>query len=162
MPIADLGCQLVRRVDRDVHLPPEHPLRLANRVRDLGERGLTHDHEVQVARPNLLPSRHRAEDECYLDPFGPAEWPRNTRLVIEVAGSTDEEVSVARGEQVAIRVTAHNARNSPLWSPPGKVWLDYTAPAALKARYDVSGRDKAFAKMTGALDKMTNAALKAE
>ncbi len=61
----------------------------------------------------------------YLDPFGPSEWPRNTRLVIEVAGSTDAEVSVARGEQVAIRVTAHNARNSPLWSPPGKVWLDY-------------------------------------
>ena len=61
----------------------------------------------------------------YLDPFGPAEWPRNTSLVIEVAGSTEPVVAVARGEQVAIKVTAVNARRSPLWTPPAKVWLDY-------------------------------------
>ncbi|MFH1732822.1 MAG: DUF4175 family protein [Planctomycetota bacterium] len=61
----------------------------------------------------------------YLDPFGPAEWPRNTRLIIEVAGSTEPVVSVARGEQIAIKVTAVNARRSPLWAPPAKVWLDY-------------------------------------
>ncbi len=44
----------------------------------------------------------------------------------------------------------------------GKVWLAYTAPAALKARYGVTGRDAVFEKMTGALDKLTGAALKAE
>lgn len=44
----------------------------------------------------------------------------------------------------------------------GKVWLAYTAPAALKARHGVSGRDAVFQKMTGALDKLTNAALKAD
>lgn len=44
----------------------------------------------------------------------------------------------------------------------GKVWLGYTAPAALKARHNVNGRDEVFKKMTGALDKLTNAAIKAE
>lgn len=44
----------------------------------------------------------------------------------------------------------------------GKVWLGYTAPAALKARHGVSGRDEIFKKMTGALDKLTSAAVKAE
>lgn len=44
----------------------------------------------------------------------------------------------------------------------GKVWLGYTAPGALKARHGVSGRDEVFKKMTGVLDKLTNAAVKAE
>ena len=44
----------------------------------------------------------------------------------------------------------------------GKVWLGYTTPEALKARHGVSGRDEIFKKMTGALDKLTNAAIKAE
>jgi len=44
----------------------------------------------------------------------------------------------------------------------GKVWLGYTAPAALKARHGLSGRDEVFKKMTGALDKLTTAAIKAE
>ncbi len=44
----------------------------------------------------------------------------------------------------------------------GKVWLGYTTPAALKARHGVSGRDKIFQKMTGALDNLTNFAIKAE
>lgn len=44
----------------------------------------------------------------------------------------------------------------------GKVWLGYTSPAALKARHGVSGRDEVFKKMTGALDKLTNVAIKAE
>ena len=44
----------------------------------------------------------------------------------------------------------------------GKVWLGYTTPAALKARHGVSGRDEVFKKMTGALDKLTNVAIKAE
>ena len=44
----------------------------------------------------------------------------------------------------------------------GKVWLGYTTPAALKARHGVSGRDEIFKKMTGALDKLTNVAIKAE
>jgi uncharacterized protein (DUF302 family) len=44
----------------------------------------------------------------------------------------------------------------------GKVWLGYTAPDALKSRHGVSGRDEVFKKMTGALDKLTSAAVKAE
>lgn len=44
----------------------------------------------------------------------------------------------------------------------GKVWLAYTAPNTLKARHNVSGRDKVFKKMTGALDKLTGAAVKSE
>ena len=40
----------------------------------------------------------------------------------------------------------------------GKVWLAYTKPDALKARYDIKGKDGVFAKMTGALDKMTGKA----
>jgi uncharacterized protein (DUF302 family) len=44
----------------------------------------------------------------------------------------------------------------------GKVWLGYTTPAALKARHGVAGRDEIFKKMTGALDKLTNVAIKAE
>jgi len=44
----------------------------------------------------------------------------------------------------------------------GKVWLAYTKPDALKARYNVSGKDEVFKKMTGALDKLTGAAIKAE
>ena len=44
----------------------------------------------------------------------------------------------------------------------GKVWLGYTKPDALKARHGVSGRDEVFKKMTGALDKLTGAAVKPE
>lgn len=44
----------------------------------------------------------------------------------------------------------------------GKVWLGYTAPSALKERFGVSGKDEIFKKMTGALDKLTGAAVKAD
>lgn len=44
----------------------------------------------------------------------------------------------------------------------GKVWLAYTKPDVLKSRYGISGKDEVFKKMTGALDKLTNAAIKAE
>lgn len=40
----------------------------------------------------------------------------------------------------------------------GKTYLSYTDPAALKARWSITGRDAVFEKITGALDKMTNAA----
>ncbi len=43
----------------------------------------------------------------------------------------------------------------------GKVWLAYTSPAALKQRYNITDRDKVFGKITGALGKLTDAALKA-
>lgn len=36
--------------------------------------------------------------------------------------------------------------------------IGYLDPASLKERYDVSGADEAFAKMTGALNKLTDAA----
>ncbi len=41
----------------------------------------------------------------------------------------------------------------------GDTWLVYTSPQALKARFDVAGADPVFAKMSGALDKLTNAAV---
>ncbi len=44
----------------------------------------------------------------------------------------------------------------------GTVWLAYTKPDALKARHNIEGRDEVFMKMTGALNKLTDAALKAE
>lgn len=42
----------------------------------------------------------------------------------------------------------------------GAVWLAYTKPDALRARYGISGRDAVFKKMTGALDNFTNVATK--
>ncbi len=42
----------------------------------------------------------------------------------------------------------------------GKVWLAYTKPAALAERFAVTDRDAVVKKMTGALDNLTNAALK--
>lgn len=44
----------------------------------------------------------------------------------------------------------------------GKVWLAYTKPDVLKSRYNITGKDEVFKKMTGALDNLTNAAIKAE
>ena len=44
----------------------------------------------------------------------------------------------------------------------GKVWLAYTKPSTLQDRFNIDGRDEVFKKMTGALDKLTSAALKAE
>lgn len=44
----------------------------------------------------------------------------------------------------------------------GIVHLAYTKPKELEDRYDIDDRDEVFKKMTGALDKLTNAALKAE
>lgn len=44
----------------------------------------------------------------------------------------------------------------------GTVWLGYTEPKELKDRFDIKERDEVFKKMTGALDNLTNAALKAE
>ena len=41
----------------------------------------------------------------------------------------------------------------------GQVWLSYTDPGALKARFGIADRDPVFQKMTGALDKLTDAAL---
>ena len=42
----------------------------------------------------------------------------------------------------------------------GKVWIAYTKPEVLKQRNGVTGRDPLFAKMTGALNKLTDAATK--
>ncbi|MEL6297340.1 MAG: DUF302 domain-containing protein [Pseudomonadota bacterium] len=44
----------------------------------------------------------------------------------------------------------------------GKVYLTYTAPDALKSRYNISGKDKVFQTMTGALGKFSDAATKAK
>ena len=44
----------------------------------------------------------------------------------------------------------------------GTVHLAYTKPEELKGRYGIEGRDEVFMKMTGALDKLTDAALKAK
>jgi uncharacterized protein (DUF302 family) len=44
----------------------------------------------------------------------------------------------------------------------GKVWLGYTDPDTLEDRHDIDGHDEIFKKMTGALDNLTNAAVKPE
>lgn len=40
----------------------------------------------------------------------------------------------------------------------GKTWLSYTKPSALQARHAITGRDKVFETMAGALNNLTNAA----
>lgn len=42
----------------------------------------------------------------------------------------------------------------------GKVWIGYTRPETLKARYKIEGRDDALKTMTGALEAFTSAATK--
>lgn len=42
----------------------------------------------------------------------------------------------------------------------GKVWIAYTRPDVLKKRNGITDRDEIFAKMTGALGKLTDAATK--
>lgn len=44
----------------------------------------------------------------------------------------------------------------------GKVWLAYTKPDAMKARHGIGDKDPVFKKMTGALGKLTDAAVKAK
>jgi uncharacterized protein (DUF302 family) len=40
----------------------------------------------------------------------------------------------------------------------GKVWIGYTSPQTLKARYKIEGRDDAWKAMAGALEAFTSAA----
>ncbi|NJO34041.1 MAG: DUF302 domain-containing protein [Rhodospirillales bacterium] len=40
----------------------------------------------------------------------------------------------------------------------GKVWIGYTPPSTLKARYKLDGRDDILQTLAGALDAFTNAA----
>ena len=42
----------------------------------------------------------------------------------------------------------------------GKTWLGYTKPSVIAERFEISDRAAVIEKMTGALDKLTNAALK--
>ncbi len=42
----------------------------------------------------------------------------------------------------------------------GKVRIAYTKPSVLAQRYGITNRPKVFKKITGALDKLTNAAIK--
>jgi uncharacterized protein (DUF302 family) len=39
----------------------------------------------------------------------------------------------------------------------GKVWIAYTLPSTLKARYKIEGRDDTLNAMTGALEAFTSA-----
>jgi len=41
----------------------------------------------------------------------------------------------------------------------GQVWLTYNDPAYLKKRHGINDKDKVFAKMTGALEKLTSKAV---
>ena len=47
-----------------------------------------------------------------------------------------------------------------IWDEQGQTRIGYLDPAELKARYKVEGADKAFEVMTGALGKLTDAAVK--
>jgi len=42
----------------------------------------------------------------------------------------------------------------------GQVWVGYTKPDALAARYDISNQGEVIKKITGALDGLTNQAIK--
>ncbi len=42
----------------------------------------------------------------------------------------------------------------------GKVWVAYNNPSYLAARHGINDKQKVFAKMTGALNNLTNAAIK--
>jgi uncharacterized protein (DUF302 family) len=42
----------------------------------------------------------------------------------------------------------------------GKVWIGYTPPSTLKARYRIEGRDDILKTLTGALEAFTDAASK--
>ncbi len=42
----------------------------------------------------------------------------------------------------------------------GQVWVGYTRPDALAARYDIKNQDEVIKKITGALDGLTNQAIK--
>ena len=44
----------------------------------------------------------------------------------------------------------------------GQVWLAYAPPQALKTRFGLAGQDKVIETMTGALAKLTDAAVKSE
>jgi uncharacterized protein (DUF302 family) len=46
------------------------------------------------------------------------------------------------------------------WEANGKVRIAYTKPSQLAKRYGVVDRDKVLGKMAGALNKLTNAAIK--
>jgi uncharacterized protein (DUF302 family) len=47
-----------------------------------------------------------------------------------------------------------------IWEAEGTTKIGYLEPDELKDRYDVEGADKAFEMMTGALNKLTDAAAK--
>ena len=64
----------------------------------------------------------------FLNPFGPAQWPRDTQLLVEVSGAAVQEgseIAAASGEDVSVKVSAVNARGSRLWKAPRIVRLDY-------------------------------------
>jgi uncharacterized protein (DUF302 family) len=42
----------------------------------------------------------------------------------------------------------------------GKTWLAYTKPSVIAERFAIGDRDAVIGKITGALDKLTNAAIK--
>jgi uncharacterized protein (DUF302 family) len=42
----------------------------------------------------------------------------------------------------------------------GQVWIGYTKPDALAARYDIHNQGEVIKKITGALDGLTNQAIK--
>lgn len=44
----------------------------------------------------------------------------------------------------------------------GQVWLGYHSPSYLKSKHSISGKDAVFKKMTGALNKLTDVAIKAD
>ena len=46
------------------------------------------------------------------------------------------------------------------WEANGKVKIAYTKPSQLAKRYGVVDRDPVLAKIAGALNKLTNAAIK--
>ena len=94
------------------------------------------DHQANAARVNLkmLPSQILV--------FG------NPKLGTPLMTS-QPEVAIA----LPLKALAWQDKN-------GKVWLGYTKPSVLAQRFGIKDRAKIIKKMTGALNKLTNAALK--
>jgi len=94
------------------------------------------DHQANAARVNLkmLPSQILV--------FG------NPKLGTPLMTS-QPEVAIA----LPLKALAWQDKN-------GKVWLGYTKPNVLASRFGIKDRQGVIKKMTGALNKLTNAALK--
>ncbi|MFO7900305.1 MAG: DUF4175 family protein, partial [Planctomycetota bacterium] len=80
---------------------------------------------VSVTFGAVAPATTRTFAARFVNPYGPARWPRHTELVLYVNERTDPELTVIKGRRIEVRIEARNARQSAVWSPPGTVHVDF-------------------------------------